>query len=448
MARPLVIIHGWSDSSDSFKKLARDLRASNVASDITTIDLGEYESLNDTVNLDDVAFALDRIWKQKGLPTAARSVDIITHSTGALVVRNWLTTSFTDRMGPVFHFVMLAPANFGSPLAHKGRSFIGRVLKGWKADHPGEVGEMILDSLELASRFSWDLALKDCLAGTGTNPYSSASILATVLVGNEGYDGIRSIANEPGTDGTVRVATANLNCIHLTADFANPVVGQPIPMRQLSGVAFRVLRDENHGSIVDGTSSENRETFALICEALTLAPAAYDAFASRLASANKADWLDVTAGKAAQHAYNNVVMRVRDDRGRDIDNYLIEFFVAGETDTRPAALTRIFNEDVIESVHCYDRNKAYRSFHLDISELMAQMATAQDVDLRFSLSATPAFRDERSAGYKSWKITDLHDVKIPVRPGTPMFQPFQTILVDITIPRKVGDDVFRLKRVP
>ena len=246
----------------------------------------------------------------------------------------------------------------------------------------------------------------------------------------------------------MRVATANLNCIHLTADFANPIIGQPIPMRQLSGIAFRVLRDENHGSIVEGKSSANAETFALICEALTLAPNDYDVFAKRLADANVADWLLNAAPKSAQHAYNNVVMRVRDDRGHDIDNYLIEFFVAGETDAKPAELTRFFNEDVIESVHCYDRNKAYRSFHLDISQLMTQMTTAQGADLRFSLSATPAFRDDRSAGYKSWKITDLHDVKIPVLPGTPMFQPFQTILVDITIPRKVGDDVFRLKRVP
>ena len=38
-----------------------------------------------------------------------------------------------------------------------------------------------------------------------------ALIMATLLVGNSGYGGIRRILNENGSDGTVRVSIANLN---------------------------------------------------------------------------------------------------------------------------------------------------------------------------------------------------------------------------------------------
>ena len=52
------------------------------------------------------------------------------HSTGALVVRDWLPRHFTPARAPVKRLVMLAPAYFGSHLTHKGRSFTGRVYKG------------------------------------------------------------------------------------------------------------------------------------------------------------------------------------------------------------------------------------------------------------------------------------------------------------------------------
>ena len=38
-------------------------------------------------------------------------------------------------------------------------------------------------------------------------------MLCTVLVGNTGYCSIRSIVNEDGSDGTVRVSTGNVNCV-------------------------------------------------------------------------------------------------------------------------------------------------------------------------------------------------------------------------------------------
>jgi len=42
------------------------------------------------------------------------------------------------------------------------------------------------------------------------------------MVGSAPYSGIREVAHEPGSDGTVRVSTANLNAHYFLADFVNP----------------------------------------------------------------------------------------------------------------------------------------------------------------------------------------------------------------------------------
>ncbi|MGV8364783.1 alpha/beta hydrolase, partial [Pseudomonas aeruginosa] len=96
----------------------------------------------------------------QGLSRAPRTVDVVVHSTGALVLRDWLTRHFDPASAPVKRFLMLAPANFGSPLAHKGRSFIGRVLKGWNR-FVGQTGTQVLKGLELGSPYSWQLAERD-----------------------------------------------------------------------------------------------------------------------------------------------------------------------------------------------------------------------------------------------------------------------------------------------
>lgn len=51
--------------------------------------------------------------------------------------------------------------------------------------------------------------------------YGTKQVKATVLVGNEGYGGVRAAANEPGGDGTVRVSTANLNVNKMEIDLAS-----------------------------------------------------------------------------------------------------------------------------------------------------------------------------------------------------------------------------------
>src|SRR5689334_15606273 len=182
------------------------------------VQLAKWISMDDQVTYADVIEAMTRAWAGAGLPTSPRSADVVVHSTGGLVVRHWLTENYDPLSAPIKNLLMIAPANFGSPLAHKGQSFIGRIVKGWNSEKMFQTGTLILKGLELASPYSWNLAEQDRFRPTSF--YGPDRILCTVLVGNAGYTGIAAAMSENGTDGTVRVSTANLNCAYLEADFS------------------------------------------------------------------------------------------------------------------------------------------------------------------------------------------------------------------------------------
>ena len=91
----IVIIHGWSDDYKSFENLRRDVAQQIPGADVSDISLVDYLSLNDDVLFSDIVESLDQQWDRQGLPREPRSVDVIVHSTGALVLRDWLTKKFT-----------------------------------------------------------------------------------------------------------------------------------------------------------------------------------------------------------------------------------------------------------------------------------------------------------------------------------------------------------------
>ena len=230
--RPIVILHGWSDISASFEPLAKLLQAKMNGRDISIIHLADYISMEDEVRFDDIVSAMEVAWRRNDLPTVAGSVDAIVHSTGGLVIRDWLQRNYAPNEAPIKHLLMLAPANFGSPLAHKGRSLAGRIWKGFVVKRPKgsafETGTHILKSLELASPYTWDLAECDRFGDRG-EMYSPGNVLCTVLVGQNAGGAANAIANEDGWDGTVRVATASMDCARMRVVFpADPTDADPV----------------------------------------------------------------------------------------------------------------------------------------------------------------------------------------------------------------------------
>lgn len=443
MANPIVIVHGWSDDYASFRKL-RDFLSSKLGVPATILKLGDWISLDDDIGYADIAQAMERAWVAEGLPVKPRSVDAVVHSTGALVVREWMTRYHAPETVPIHRFLQLAPANFGSHLAHKGRSFIGRAVKGWKTGF--ETGTRILRGLELASPYTRALADRDLFVAPNKRWYGADRILATVLVGNSGYSGIQAIANEDGSDGTVRIGTANLQTALVSVTFPPGPVAPVVQFRGTAGnTAFAIVDRDNHSDITmkNGPSRSGlREE--LILGALKVRDADFPATAS-----DPFAWqatLDAKAGsaKTSSPARQNTVVHLTDDFGEDVVDFFFEFWRSGGSDT---VFEQRFYKDVIDNVHVFDGNGSWRALNLDIDKFEA---LRKDPKLGFQkllvgVFASPAMKGKANVGYGTATDADIGAWHVEGRDFAKAFSPHRTLFVDIQIPRMVGGNVFRFR---
>lgn len=436
----IVIIHGWSDSYKSFISL-RDFLQKKYGASVTLISLADYITLDDNVTFDDLSEAMNAAWIDKKIPTKKRSVDIIAHSTGGLVVRHWLTKYFEPDNNPVFKMLMLAPANFGSPIAHKGRSFIGRAIKGFQLNAKMfQTGELILRGLEMASPFSWKLSEKDLFSNDQW--YGANKILCTVIVGTEGYDGISSIANQNGTDGTVAVSTANLNSKHISLDFSkNPQVPTFKVRPSNAEIAFARIPDENHQTIAGkGRSGLSPAVEGFINKALTVNDGNLSNHIQNLAN------YSISARTKASNDFNepycNVVIHLTDHYGSDINDYIIEFYAKRGDRRVNDSLTRIIQEKIISKVHTYNTNASYRSIMINMHELEEHIISKKE-NLYISVTALPDFKVTKTVGYSTFGFNDIGCLKITPTDIKSLFSPDETVLVDVVIRRVQEKGVFK-----
>src|SRR5947209_7342206 len=211
MPNPVVFVHGYSDKGASWaawREILRRRRGLNDG-DMRTC---TYVSLNNEVTIKDLAEAFDRALATQGGLDPDAPFDAIVHSTGMLVVRSWLAAD-PLRGKRLKRLIALAPATFGSPLAKKGRSWLGSVFRGNKPLGPDflEAGDRILDNLELASSFTWRLAEEDVFTAPPRYDGGPETPYVFVFCGTGTYSGLRKLVDKPGTDGTVRRAGCGLN---------------------------------------------------------------------------------------------------------------------------------------------------------------------------------------------------------------------------------------------
>ncbi len=435
----IVIIHGWSDTAESFEPLA-EIVHSGLGAPPVQIKLGDWLSMQDDVTLPDIAEAMQKAWAASGLSFAAHAHDVIVHSTGALVVREWMTRFFTPATVPIKRFVMLAPANFGSGLAHKGRSFIGRAVKGWGSGF--QTGTQVLRSLEIASPYTAALADRD-LFDTTVRWYGAGAVLATVLVGDEGYSGIRAIANEDGSDGTVRWSTANLNALRIDVALGSqPGSTQRGPhlVATQGEIAFGMLAKHNHSSIVD---AGNKPQFAVRDQALLQALRVTDADFVRDA-AGQFPWqrrVDGLAPATTRKRLQNTVVHLTDHLGHEVHDYFFEFY--RKPVGSDARFEQRFFEKVVNHVHAYQANQSWRSLYLDIDEL--DKLRAQIPKLFVSVAATPEFTGKQPVGYMGTASDSTGELVIANADLPRFFAAHRTVILRLVIPRYQSSSVFRLK---
>jgi pimeloyl-ACP methyl ester carboxylesterase len=493
----VVILHGWSDKSESFEPLARFLERNGF--DAVPIFLGDYISLRNDVTVDDVAKRMDAVIRERmALPESSPdrlgpSFHMVVHSTGGLVARRWVARYHTGADFPLHNLVMLAPANFGSVLAHKGRSVLAKVAKGW---HTGlETGNEMLYALELGSSFQWELARADLFAkpGDATAYYGARKIRPFVIVGTFPYDGgIRKLINENGSDGTVRVAAANLNAHGMTLDFTGDpqrlVEPERRPWVRRGGDDQRfplaVLPDRNHGTVTnpleDGYARDPEDRGrlgALILEALDVkSPSDYalvldrwDAITNETrtfagdspdAQQHRRDFF-VTDGAKDQyfHEHYQVVVRAVDEFGEPIDDYFLAFMPEwkkrkwwGGTKMPDAGV--FFHDEVLEHLHRHQRDKANVCLFLDRYDLMRKGGFYDRVDAsqvkRLTFTVTAESPGDRVAYFS--RAADAQRGLIPLHERESKenrwLQRHCTHFLELVIPRAATPDVFALRPAP
>lgn len=433
--RPLVLLHGYSTDGGAFDRWRRALTdAGWSAEQLVTV---SYESLTNEVSVRDIAEGFDKLLRERvGLADDA-PFDVMVHSTGMLVLRAWLTRrGATDtRLARLKHVIALAPATFGSPLAHKGRSFLGALVKGRKALGPDflEAGDQVLDALELGGRFSWDLAHTDLFGDQSYYDSSRATPFVFVFCGTRGFRGLSAVANSPGTDGTVRWAGCALNSrkvvLDLSADCESASRVQiadwtqdDVPMHPVAGV--------DHGTIL---SAPPAALVQLVVDALRVnsrpAYVAWSTAAERI----------VRDTLGAMVPWQQFLVRAIDERGDGIPDWNLQLALADGATLTP------FTQDV----HVYRGDSSYRCFHVNLSRLQdAALLTGRPRRLTAQLYAstgtqrvlyTGALADpapgERPNRAGTWCGT--LDVS-SVLPGGAIrfFHPFTTTLVEVRLERE------------
>lgn len=445
MRNPIVILHGWSDNSSSFKALASFLQES-FGEAVQPLYLADWLSMHDDISYADLADAMQNAWLALGLPTAPQSVDIVVHSTGALVTRHWFTRYYSASTNPVKRFVQLAPANFGSPLAHKGRSFYGRAVKGW--NQPGfQTGAAILTGLELASDYTRTLAQRDLFADEAW--YGAGKMLTTVLIGDSGYSGISAIANEAGSDGTVRICGANLNCsyVSLALDPQQQIVPGSLRWQQSKGaIAFSILAKENHSSIIfkGRKAPHNVLTEVFIRQALMVTDQDFQTDLSQnFGWQQQLDALNPPKNVQAEQR-SQVLCQLTDQHGVGVNDYFLEMYRTAGADSRfEETLYRHF----LRHVHAYQLDPSYRAFYFDLAVLARLKQDPKFQQLYFSFSAQPHFKPPRQpVGFTNVAANAAAGLVIQLADIERFFAPQRTLLLEVQLQRLVADSVFKLNR--
>jgi hypothetical protein len=431
MSNPLVLLHGYSSSGEAFTTWKNALLAAGRK--IEEISVGNYVTLNNEVTVDDIANGFQRALHDKGLDKVP--FDAIVHSTGMLVLRSWLTASNpqTQRQGLLKHLVALAPATFGSPLASKGRSLLGRIFMGNKHLGPDFLnsGNLVLSNLELGSEFSWDLAHKD-LIGTPLYGPNNNTPYVFVFDGTDDYGKLAEIflpGDQKGSDGVVRWSGVALNTRKITLNLGKPSV-QWADWSNLLDIPLIPVAGINHGQIL---SEPPQELVALVLKALNVN--SKDDFANFHATdVANAQVVQQARAKLKNNRWQQFVVHATDSQGNPIIDYSIEIILKAADGT----VTEVANFE--SDVHPYAADTSYRCFHVQLDNLpplggqrlLARVIASTGTELVGyqgfgSQAAVPDF------GPFDLDLSDYDGTQ----PGKPaLFYPFTTTLLEIVLNRE------------
>ncbi|MCD6526849.1 MAG: phospholipase [Desulfuromonas sp.] len=447
----LIFVHGWSvTNTDTYGQLPEALVAAcaEVGLDLTIrhIQLGKYVSFHDEVTLDDITRGLNQaLHDLPGNADQIQPFSCITHSTGGPVVRHWIDRFYGPKKLaelPLRHLVMLAPANHGSALAVLGKKRVGRFDAWFKGLEPGQ---KVLDWLSLGS-----LGQRTLNAHGLDYDYAANNVYPFVLTGQgidrKFYDFINNYLVEPGSDGVVRVAGANMNyrffSLKQTAALVRRrpattglVYDAGNPLRSSPAVPLGVYHDYSHSggkmgimkSII-AAKGDSQPVVADIVKCLQVESAAdYSLRGEQLAALTKAEQ-DYHRDKHDVERYAMLIFHVHDDQGNHFssDDYDI-LLLAGKT-YQPHAMPKGFFQD--RQMNTKTSNLVY---YVDID----RMHDIKDGLFGIRVVARP------TRGFSYYCLAEFRSDGVKV---DDVLVANQTTYVDICLTRCVDKNVFRFAR--
>ncbi|OOG56316.1 phospholipase [Rhodanobacter sp. C03] len=455
----LVFVHGWSVSNTStYGQMPQQLqlRAAAAGLPLTLADvwLSEYVSFDDAVTMPDLVRAFDHALRDLHLLDA--SFACITHSTGGPVVREWLRAQ-RDKPGStstikLSHLVMLAPANFGSALAQLGKGVLGRLKSWFDGVQPGQ---RILDWLELGSTESLSLNLDHI---HGADPTASGHYLF-VLAGDRPdrslYDHLNSYTGEDGSDGVVRIAAANLNARH--AVLAIPNAGgtaDTLALNQQQGprCAFKLIADAAHSGSAHGIlQSAAATTIDAILRCLQVRSAAdYGNLCNAFDRENvqrDADKVELDPGLFGPRVHIHdprslLIVRLTDEAGEPLAGagYLLTAGTPASPDLMP--------DDFMLDRQANSKSRTTVSLFLNYALLAGDARVADPGNTRKTLrNAVPSHRPYGACVQPADLDGLVHHALAKSAASDDLFGmlgPHQTTVLDVVLPRKLHEGVFRL----
>ena len=457
----LVFVHGWSVSNTSTygrlpQQLQQQAAAAGLPLTLADIWLSEYVSFDDAVTMPDLVRAFDHALRDLHLLDA--SFACVTHSTGGPVLREWLraqrdkpATHSTIRLS---HLVMLAPANYGSALAQLGKGMLGR-LKSWFAGV--EPGQRILDWLELGSAGSLSLNLDYIHSDDPVKRGQFLFVLTGDRPDRKLYDHLNSYTGEDGSDGVVRIAAANLNAHHaVLSPQANSAGGTDTLTLTLSRgprCAFKLVAGAAHsGDDLGIMASAAAATVQAILRCLQVRSVddyegLCDAF-ERENAARDADKVELEpAGPFAPRVHIHdprslLIVRLTDEAGEPLNG--AGFLLAAGAQASPDLLPDGFMLDR----QANSKQRTTISLFLDHSLLAGDDRVADPRNSRKTLRPAVASHRPYSASVRPADLDGLvHHALAKSAASDDLFAmlgPHQTTVLDVVLPRKIHEGVFRL----